>query len=234
MPFSKKEKSLFFITLLIALLSYSVISLSHTFSYQLIGMWIILIDYTVFLFFSQFKHNTLSIVSNISFYCLLYGITNLYSLLQIKIDTLNFNTKLFFIIFLIYLLLIFINIINFCINFHSNKKHTKSIVNILILIFNYLLIVFIIIYGFSTIYDNYYGCSENNFIISSSWSDLTSFYYSSVTFFTVGYGDIVPNTDMLKVISVSEMILSSIINLIFIPITFIFIQKELDVLLDNK
>jgi voltage-gated potassium channel len=64
------------------------------------------------------------------------------------------------------------------------------------------------------------GLKQDGFLIK----DFTSIYYfSSVTFFTVGYGDILPHGDKLKLLSISEMIIGFMVNLLYVPVLFTFI-----------
>lgn len=44
------------------------------------------------------------------------------------------------------------------------------------------------------------------------------FYFSSVTYFTIGYGDIIPVGSIVKTTTITEMIIAFIINISFVPI----------------
>lgn len=61
-------------------------------------------------------------------------------------------------------------------------------------------------------------------IESSLYKDELS-YFSYVTFFTVGYGDYIPNAEFIKELVEMEMLISHIISTLYLPILIIFSQK---------
>lgn len=83
---------------------------------------------------------------------------------------------------------------------------------------NYFRLSFFIIISFAGIYYNLYKLNHNNF--NTILSLKNSIYFSIITFATVGYGDILPTSDITKVF-VSTEILSSILVLIFLASVFI-------------
>ncbi|WP_431522834.1 ion channel [Paenibacillus hunanensis] len=67
------------------------------------------------------------------------------------------------------------------------------------------------------------------------------FYFSSTTFFTVGYGDVEIRGRIPKIIVQSQMFLANILNVIFVPLMLFFItdyiskgSKKTKILHTNK
>jgi len=93
----------------------------------------------------------------------------------------------------------------------------------------YFALTILIIFTFSTFY-LYISCllDDESKRLVKCLSD--SLYYSATTYFTVGFGDILPKTTQFKFISVIEMIISNFLNIIFIPmiVTFFlgFLNKD--------
>ena len=53
---------------------------------------------------------------------------------------------------------------------------------------------------------HYYDTSTEKKTLQKPLSMLDSFYYSLVTQTTVGYGDIAPKTDMMKIITIAQLL----------------------------
>ncbi len=96
----------------------------------------------------------------------------------------------------------------------------------------YILVAFIILVGtvvstYSLIYNN---IAINN-IEAFNYSEgieFDSLYYSFVTYFTVGYGEITPISKLARSISMSQMALSYILTCLIIPSILVAIQKLID------
>lgn len=116
----------------------------------------------------------------------------------------------------------------------------------IIVIFLYILLVVFTVIGFGALYEQY----NNSFInfneglyyaspelnggrrVATGWDVL---YFSSVTLFTVGYGDIVPIGDTLKLLVQAEMVLGHLINIIIPAIVFnALVAKVVEKLLRSK
>ncbi len=54
-----------------------------------------------------------------------------------------------------------------------------------------------------------YNCTK---CLPSDWNPL---YFSATTYFTVGYGDIIPNTDLAKTVATVEMMIGHVMNVFF-------------------
>lgn len=65
------------------------------------------------------------------------------------------------------------------------------------------------------------GLKQDSKILKSF---ISIYYFSSVTFFTVGYGDILPYGNNLRLLATSEMIVGFIVNLLYVPVLFTFIM----------
>ena len=90
------------------------------------------------------------------------------------------------------------------INFKTNNKAYLTLRLTLISIFFYTIIYFLI--------------SEKHMIhtnITKGYKLIDSFYYSFVTQSTVGYGDMVPVTNLSKLITVSQIFVTYIILLLY-------------------
>ena len=59
------------------------------------------------------------------------------------------------------------------------------------------------------------------------WSDLDFLYFSVITISTVGYGDILPNSTLVRMIVVSEVIIGQFIIIFFLSIVITGISKTI-------
>lgn len=91
----------------------------------------------------------------------------------------------------------------------------------------------ILIYGFA--YFRYNTLLSNDIVNMGIMQDksiiknfIDIYYFSSVTFFTVGYGDILPQGDKLKLLVISEMITGFIMNTLYVPAVLVFIINLFD------
>lgn len=109
----------------------------------------------------------------------------------------------------------------------DNFSYKFSFILVLIL---YISLVACTILLFAVIYEQYdklylYDMERGLWILKSAkkavgWDHL---YFSTVTFFSSAYGDIVPLDDTTKFISQIEMFLGYILNVLYIPILFGFL-----------
>ena len=75
----------------------------------------------------------------------------------------------------------------------------------LMFMLRHLLLVFIFAACYYVV-SNYYDTNTGKKALQKPLSPLDCFYYSLVTQTTVGYGDIVPKTDMMKVITIVQLL----------------------------
>jgi len=131
----------------------------------------------------------------------------------------NYNNNLSIILILIYVVIsiwtCFEKFNSFSLeNFINKDKENfefKSYINLLLGL----------IIGFASIYYNLYKIDSNNFISSNNhFNFIDSIYFSIVTFATVGFGDIIPKSNLAKIV-VSCEILTSILVLIFLASVYI-------------
>jgi len=101
------------------------------------------------------------------------------------------------------------------------------------ILFAFGVLVSTVLMTYSLIYDNLYLMDAGAFLVNSS-SQFDALYYSFVTYFTVGYGDITPVTTMAKGVSLSQMVLGYIITCLVIPVILVAIQKLIDSLVINR
>ncbi|MBX6395840.1 MAG: two pore domain potassium channel family protein [Alicyclobacillaceae bacterium] len=82
----------------------------------------------------------------------------------------------------------------------------------------YTVIVVVTIIVFAQIYNNIITYTPNKLTYLSTGEDISRWdclYFSSVTFFTIGYGDIAPRGDVLKLFVQLEMVIGHLINVFY-------------------
>lgn len=103
----------------------------------------------------------------------------------------------------------------------------------------YFFTIMIIILGFAIYYDKvnlnsiksnleqglFYTQSVEAIPTSNMATGWETLYFSTTTFFSVGFGDIYPKGDVLKFVVQIEMIMGHILNVFFIPIFLFFLLK---------
>lgn len=93
--------------------------------------------------------------------------------------------------------------------------------------FLYLIVLSIVLSSFAVIF--YFTDS-----ISSNNSKIDTMYFSGVTYFTVGYGDIKPTNTVGKILVVIEGIFGVIVNSVFMGLLFyVFLKPKNSLLLPN-
>lgn len=207
-------------------LPLAVLSILWLFSRDILDTW------------NDRKHHSIllsiyySIIAIIFINFLTYVITNI---------TNNKSLLLYLIILLISFVRLFISVIIISVKIcNINKKEDAQINKLIYTIYKFriililLLIITTIVFSilmYSKIYYHY------NFFINnineklglysgeSRITDKLDFiYFSTTTFFTIGYGDIVPKGEHLKLIVQSEMFLGYFMTILFIPLIFNFIN----------
>lgn len=93
----------------------------------------------------------------------------------------------------------------------------------------YVILAFIILIGtiilsYGHIYENIMLSDPQAFAVGSEVTFL-AVYYSSVTYFTVGYGDIVPKSDLARAVSISQMVSGYIVTCLILPTVLVAFQK---------
>ncbi|MBI4738135.1 two pore domain potassium channel family protein [Candidatus Woesearchaeota archaeon] len=104
-------------------------------------------------------------------------------------------------------------------------KHHKQL-NIVAV---FLTITLLYIFGFAATYYAIYQDQTNpkafNFGFEKEVGYGTFVYYSVVTFATVGYGDITPLSTAARVVAGTHIILSTVVNVLFIAIILVFVSS---------
>ena len=102
----------------------------------------------------------------------------------------------------------------------------------------YMIAIVIVIICFTAVYESlnlyYYneGLIEEGLLLATSPEVLASeydlLYFSFVTYFTIGYGDIIPSGTLVKFVAEAEMLIGSLINTVVAPtlIGLIFLSNN--------
>lgn len=93
----------------------------------------------------------------------------------------------------------------------------------------YVLLAFAMLIGtvvmsYSHIYENILANDPSAFAVSSP-AGFSAFYFSSTTYFTVGYGDITPVSDLARSVCISQMIFGYVITCMILPTILVAFQK---------
>lgn len=88
----------------------------------------------------------------------------------------------------------------------------------------FLLLIFTIVMSYAHIYNNIYMNNPDAFYISTkgTFSDL---YFSATTYFTVGYGDITPVSNIARMVSLSEMVFGYLTTCLILPTLLVAFQQ---------
>lgn len=106
------------------------------------------------------------------------------------------------------------------INFKKNYYGMK----LLYVIVSFILLTGTVVISYSLIYENIWFYNPNSFSLDNV-DFFPSMYYSSTTFFTVGYGDIIPISYHARLVSMSQMFLSYLITCLILPSVLVAFQK---------
>lgn len=107
----------------------------------------------------------------------------------------------------------------------SSKKHNG--LKLLYVIFAFLILIGTVLLSYSHIYSNIQFNNPGAFIVSNN-AEFSALYYSSTTYFTVGFGDITPVSELARGISISQMIFGYSITCLIIPTVLVAFQKLFD------
>ncbi|OPJ56751.1 ion channel [Alkalithermobacter paradoxus] len=110
--------------------------------------------------------------------------------------------------------------------------------NIFLILFLYLAVVVVTIYGFGkvyeyiTLYEEGQALHYTNSIIPNNdktevYGTRESVYFSSLTFYTVGYGDIIPVGYHLKLIVQLEVFIGNLLNVVLIGLLLNFVNSKI-------
>ena len=133
-----------------------------------------------------------------------------------------FSNENFFIIYIIIIVFMFLILTRNTIAFIMSYKLAETKVNIHIAIANILQIITV----YAVLYQTTYTLLPNSFLIKNAVDSTNQYfnflYFSTVTFTTVGYGDIVPTHFLSKGLVMSE----SIVFLVVITIVIVFLGRS--------
>ena len=102
------------------------------------------------------------------------------------------------------------------------KHHRQLIIVVL-----YVAIVLFYVMGFGWMFYETYLDNANSFAIPAGSKPTygTFMYYSIISFATIGYGEIYPQTTMAKFIAGTEAVVGMVINVVFIAILLVYISN---------
>lgn len=92
------------------------------------------------------------------------------------------------------------------------------------IISSFIIVISSILLSFSRIYEDIYYLDDRAFALAGG-VDFNGLYYSCITYFTVGFGDIIPAMPMSRYVSITQMIIGYFITCLIIPILLVAIQK---------
>lgn len=78
------------------------------------------------------------------------------------------------------------------------------------------------------IYANIYSANQE----FSAWSE--AYYFSASTYFTVGFGDILPQTELLRATTIMEMVSASVVNIVFVPLLISVFMKYMNIRMEKN
>lgn len=104
----------------------------------------------------------------------------------------------------------------------KGKRHNGF--KLLYVVLAFLLLIGTVVFSYSHIYENILSNNPSAFVISNDAS-FSAIYFSSTTYFTVGYGDITPVSALARGVSVSQMVFGYIITCLILPTTLVAFQK---------
>jgi len=105
----------------------------------------------------------------------------------------------------------------------KNLKQRNGL-KLLYVIFAFLILIGTVLLSYSHIYENIQFNDPSAFIVGNN-TNFSPLYYSSTTYFTVGYGDITPVSELARGISISQMIFGYLITCLIIPTILVAFQK---------
>lgn len=104
----------------------------------------------------------------------------------------------------------------------SSRKHNGLKLSYVLFAFN--LLIGTVLLSYSHIYSNIQFHDPSAFVVSNQ-AEFSSLYYSSTTYFTVGFGDIIPVSYLARATSTSQMIFGYLITCLIIPTLLVAFQK---------
>lgn len=105
-----------------------------------------------------------------------------------------------------------------------DAKRNYNSLKLLYVIFSFLLLIGTVVLSYSYIYENIW-ISDTNAFAFTPYNTFLPLYYSSSTYFTVGYGDIIPVSNTARVVSISQMFFSYLITCLILPSVLVAFQK---------
>jgi len=107
----------------------------------------------------------------------------------------------------------------------GHKKYNGLKLSYVILAF--LIVIGTILISYSHIYKNIHYNELNAFAVAND-AQFSAIYYSFTTYFTVGFGDVTPISNLARIISMTQMIFGYIITCLVIPTVLVAFQKLFD------
>ena len=107
----------------------------------------------------------------------------------------------------------------------STRKHNGF--KLAYVVFAFLIIIGTVLLSYSHIYANIQFNDPSSFVVGNQ-ATFSALYYSSTTYFTVGFGDITAVSDLARGISISQMIFGYVITCLIIPTVLVAFQKLFD------
>lgn len=89
------------------------------------------------------------------------------------------------------------------------------------------LLIYTLIMGYAQMYENIYTYQDGAFNVG--FGVFSPVYFSSTTYFTVGYGDTVPVSQMARWVTLSQMVFAYVTTCLIIPTILVSFQKLFEV-----
>jgi hypothetical protein len=106
----------------------------------------------------------------------------------------------------------------------TNEKGKRNGLKLLYVFTSFLLLVGTVISSYSHIYQGIWLNYSGSFSVVDS-SVFPSFYYSSVVYFTLGFGEITPLTDLARSVTITQMFLGYLITCLIVPTFLVAFQR---------
>ncbi|MCF8021019.1 MAG: potassium channel family protein [Vallitaleaceae bacterium] len=156
---------------------------------------------------------------------------------NVKLHTIRFAVGMTIFIFFLLLLNIFLTMIDLYKMDHKREEYvflyhiSKWAYNnrFLYIVFTTFYLLILVILSFAAIYEDIYLINPESFAVFAGEFDAT--YLSFTTYFTIGFGDIVPKRIEARIFVMAEMFLSYILTALIIPL---FIVSLFDLINPRK
>lgn len=106
----------------------------------------------------------------------------------------------------------------------SDPKAGRNGFKLLYVLSSFLLLIGTVVISYSHIYMNIWRINSDAFSLSVH-EKFPAFYYSSTTYFTVGFGEITPVSELARNVTISQMFFGYMITCLIIPTVLVAFQR---------